>query len=74
MTGFICRRIGTKDIGMYKTQGVSDKLTKCEVLLKEHFGWSWLVGWLVGLSFSTLTFAKKYSMDLTFICGSRPLA
>jgi len=43
MTGFICRRRGTSDIGMHKTQEVSGKLTKYVVLLEEAFAWSWFI-------------------------------
>jgi len=64
MTGLICLRTGTSDNDMHRT------LTNYEVLLKEPFAWSWLVGF----SLSTLTFATKCSVDLTFIRGSRPLA
>ena len=47
MTVLICLRIGSSNNGMRNTQGVSENLTKYEVLLKEHFAWSWLVGWFI---------------------------
>ena len=53
MIGIISLRIGTSDNGIHKTQEVSDKLTKYEVLLMETFAWSWLVYRSVLLTFAT---------------------